>query len=177
MNDLKKSVKFDVESQQSRSPDLRKEVREEEDGRFMKEQEEEEDEDEEQEDDQNSNEPIESKDPNIEGGGSTIRQSQGVTLSQFRRSDRTLFIFTPESDFRVLVIGMVSNEYFRAFNFLLIILTSIRICLLTPVTDPKSPLAYGLQVAYIFTTTFYILQILLNCIAFGLYKSEESYFR
>jgi hypothetical protein len=62
-------------------------------------------------------------------------------------------------------------------NFVVIIITSIRIALLTPVTDPASDLAFGLRVAYIFTTLYYILLILLNCIAFGLYRHQDSYFR
>lgn len=87
-------------------------------------------------------------------------------------SERTLFIFAPESDFRALVTALVTNIYFRAFNFLLILLTCIRIGLLNPLEDPKSDLSYVLKICYIFLTVFYILVILLNCIAFGLYKTE-----
>ncbi|CAK89639.1 unnamed protein product (macronuclear) [Paramecium tetraurelia] len=92
-------------------------------------------------------------------------------------SERTLFIFAPESDFRQLVTTLVTNIYFRIFNFTLILLTCIRIALLSPLEDPNSDLSYVLQIGYIFLTVFYILVILLNCIAFGLYKTEKSFFR
>ncbi|CAD8095701.1 unnamed protein product [Paramecium sonneborni] len=92
-------------------------------------------------------------------------------------TEKTLFIFAPESDFRQLVTTLVTNFYFRIFNFTLILLTCIRIALLSPLEDPNSDLSYILQIGYIFLTVFYILVILLNCIAFGLYKTEQSFFR
>lgn len=59
-------------------------------------------------------------------------------------SEKTLFIFAPESDFRMLVTTLVTNLYFRIFNFTLILLTCIRIALLNPLEDPDSDLSYVL---------------------------------
>lgn len=58
--------------------------------------------------------------------------------------EKTLFIFAPESDFRMLVTSLVTNIYFRIFNFTLILLTCIRIALLSPLEDPDSDLSYTL---------------------------------
>jgi hypothetical protein len=93
------------------------------------------------------------------------------------KTDKTLFLFPPESSLRVYVTKLVTTSFFRIFNFILILLTAIRIAVLTPLTDPRSELFYALQVSYIFITIFYVLVILLNCIAFGLYSRKNSYFR
>jgi len=71
----------------------------------------------------------------------------------------------------MLVTTLVTNVYFRVFNFTLILLTCVRIALLNPTEDPNSDLSYVLKIGYIFLTVFYGLVILLNCIAFGLYKT------
>ena len=57
------------------------------------------------------------------------------------RVEKTFFVFTPESAIRIMVTKLVSTNYFRAFNFILILLTSLRIALLNPTEDPNSNLS------------------------------------
>ncbi|CAD8180886.1 unnamed protein product [Paramecium pentaurelia] len=129
--------------------------------------------DDESNDHENIKSPCQVNDPS-----SSRKMNQNIRKSMRREnSEKTLFIFAPESDFRMLVTSLVTNIYFRIFNFALILLTCIRIALLSPLEDPNSDISFILQVGYIFLTVFYILVILLNCIAFGLYKNEQSFFR
>lgn len=74
---------------------------------------------------------------------SSRKMNQNIRKSMRREnSEKTLFIFAPESDFRMLVTSLVTNIYFRIFNFALILLTCIRIALLSPLEDPNSDISF-----------------------------------
>ena len=95
-------------------------------------------------------------------------EGEGPEGGTANNGTRSLFLFSEDNKFRLLMQRTENANWFKNGILILIIFTSITLAIENPLLDPESDISKALFIIDIVTTVIFTLEVLIKVIASGL---------